>query len=408
LRCLSGIGAAGWATTFLPMSWALALQNGTGTTGGLGPVKGPDVVLPGSQQLAPVVFGLLLFVCLVGLGVALFVRARRGRRTGRKGRPTAAVGLAAAAAVFGVLAVINLPPKFFVPEFPALPQLLPEQAFFYRPVADLPVAAQSADWVASQKDLPLTAGFGGEVVGGYVNGVPFNPVDAATQRVEFNYTMFPQTSPKEPIPMADPAYIETMPMYAYDQHYVAVDLDAGTMWELINVRNWFGRWEAGSGAIWDLESLTYPTGSTTASGLPLLPGSITVDEVAAGAVPHAVLFTSPVSRSLQHVWPARGTDGRDASPTAMPQGAWLRLKQGVDLSKLGPQAKVIAESLQIYGMVLSDTSGGNMALRGVPDARWDNADLATLQNISASDFEVVDTSGVKVADDSMEAVQPAG
>ncbi len=381
---------------------------GTGPTGGLGPVDGPDMALPGSQQLVPVLLGLLLVVCLVGLGVALVVRARRARRTGRMGRPTAAVSFAVVAVLAGVLAFVNLPPRFFVPEFPALPRLLPEQAFFYRQVSDLPVSPQSAAWVASQQDLPLMAGFGGTVVGGSVDGVPFNPVDAATPRVVVNYTMFPQTSPKDPVPMADPAYIETMPRYAYDQHYVAVDLDAGTMWELINVRNWFGRWEAGSGAVWDLDTLTYPTGSTTASGLPLLPGSINFDEVAAGSVDHVVLFTSPVSRSLQHVWPARGTDGRDAAPTAMPQGAWLRLKQGTDLSRLGPQAKVVAQGLQRYGMVLSDTSGGNMALRGVPDARWDDADLATLQTISASDFEVVDTSGIKVADDSMEAVPRPG
>ena len=52
----SGRRAAGRAaTTFLPMSSALSQQNGTGApVGGLGPVKGPDVVLPGSQQLAPV------------------------------------------------------------------------------------------------------------------------------------------------------------------------------------------------------------------------------------------------------------------------------------------------------------------------------------------------------------------
>ncbi|MFM7062433.1 MAG: hypothetical protein ACKO04_02910 [Actinomycetes bacterium] len=381
---------------------------GTGTTGGLGPVDGPDVALPGSQQLLPVLFGLALVVCLVGVAVALVVRRRRGRRTGQKGRPTAPVGFAVAAAVAGVLAFANLPPRFFVPEFPPLPRLLPEQAFFYRPVTDLPVAPQSASWVASQQDLPLMAGFGGQTVGGSVDGVPFNPVGAATPRVQVNYTMFPQTSPKDPVPMADPAYIETMPRYAYDQHYVAVDLEAGTMWELINVRNWFGRWEAGAGAVWDLDSLTYPTGSTTASGLPLLPGSINFDEVAAGSVDHVVLFTSPVSRSLQHVWPARGTDGRDASPTAMPQGAWLRLKAGTDLSQLGPQARVVAEGLQRYGMVLSDTSGGNMALRGVPDARWDDTDLATLRMLSADDFEVVDTTGVKVADDSMDTAPAAG
>lgn len=55
-------------------------------------------------------------------------------------------------------------------------------------------------------------------------------------------------------------------------------------------------------------------------------------------------------------------------------------------------------------MILSDTGPG-FALRGTPDRRWDDDDLATLRTLHASDFEVVDPSGI-VVDPEQLAVRP--
>jgi len=373
-----------------------------GQTNVVGPVNGPDTVLPGSQQLAPVAFGLIGLITAIVLIAGLLVRRRRKAAGTAKSKP---IGLAITGGVVilcGALTAVNLPPQFFVPEFPALPQLLPEQAFFYRQVQDLPVSTKSAQWIGSQGNAPLVPGFSGAVTDGVVYGVPFNPTSEQTPVVSVKAVLAPQTTPPGPYPMADPAYIESMPTYGLDNHYVAVDVPAGKMWELIGVRCWFGRWEADAGAIWDLDSLEYPVGSTTATGVPLLPGLVTYDEVAAGEVQHVSLLTGPISHSQEFIWPARATDGRSELPNAIPQGAWLRLKSGTDLSGLGKQAAVVARGLQRFGMLMSDT-GPNWSVRGTPDSRWDDADLATLRTLDSSDFEVVETSGIRVAAGSMEA-----
>ena len=83
-------------------------------------------------------------------------------------------------------------------------------------------------------------------------------------------------------------------------------------------------------------------------------------------------------------------------------GSWLRLKPGVVIDDLAPQARVIAQALKTYGMVLYDTGPG-LDVNGTPDRRWDDAQLATLRRITADDFEVVDPAGIKVADGSMES-----
>jgi len=74
------------------------------------------------------------------------------------------------------------------------------------------------------------------------------------------------------------------------------------------------------------------------------------------------------------------------------------------LEALGPQATVVADALRTHGLILSDTGPG-FALRGTPDRRWDDDDLATLRTLHASDFEVVDPSGI-VVDPEQLAVRP--
>lgn len=375
------------------------------TSDSSGGTVGPDVIVPGSQQVLPALFLLLAVVALAAVvGVAVRRRVRSRRDLPRK-RP---VGLAAAAAVVVVACIgawATRPPPFFVPRFGPLPQLMPDDNVFRRSATDLPVAADSATWIAPIAELPLSPGFAGRVVDGVVWGVPYNFVDGDTPRHDVDIRIATDTSYPGPYPITDPAYIEAMPTYHFDMHYVGIDPDAAQVWELLSVRNWFGRWEADAGATYLTDSNDYPRGSSIAAGLPLLPGTVTYDEVAAGSVDHVALGVIERSALDRWVWPARNTDGRSSAADAVPQGAWMRLRSDADLSGLGPQARVVAEGLQRHGMIISDTGPG-FTVRGAPDGRWDDDDLATLRQLTAGDFEVVDPSGVVVDADSLAVVPP--
>jgi hypothetical protein len=189
-----------------------------------------------------------------------------------------------------------------------------------------------------------------------VFGVPFNPVDGDTPTEQVEIRFNPGRSFTGPYPIADPAYIESMPTYGFDNHYVALDQGSRQMWELIGTTVW----------AW-----------------------------------------SPDISSSRKVWPTLATDGLSDSPDAPPMGTWLRLRADADLSGLGPQARVIAEGLQPQRMILADTSNERFGLRGTPDGRWDRRDLRTIGQLSADDFEVVDQRGIMVAPDSIAAL-PAG
>lgn len=364
-------------------------------------MNGPQVMIPGSEFLLSGLGRILFLIGLATLAVLLLLAFRR-KKLGRK----VPLVCASTVAVLGLaLTVAYWPPPFFVPEFPALPALLPAEALFYRPITDLPIAAQSDQWITSQNGLALSAGFRGTVTDGVAFGLPFNLVDAQTPVQQVELTQYPAASFAGPYPITDPAYIEGMPTYHFDQHYLAVDLQKRQAWELIAIRSWFGHWQAGAGATWSMDSLEYPTGSTIAARMPLLPGTITYAEVDAGAVNHAILASTAISAPGKFVWPARGGDGVSTDPNAPPMGAWLRLDATADLSGLGPQAKVVAQAAQKYGVILSDTGPG-FKLRGTVDARWDDDDLATLGKLTSDDFQVIDPATVIVSQDSLAIKQP--
>ncbi len=368
-----------------------------------GGTVGPDTILPGSEQVLPALALLVALVAVVVAVVVLSVRFVRSRKGATLGRPVVASIAVVVAVLAAGCAWVMRPPAFFVPRFGPLPELLPADSVFRRTAADLPVSPDSERWIAEVADLPLRPGFSGRVVDGVVWGVPYNFVDAATPRRQVSIKGRPQDSFPGPYPITDPAYVENMPTYHFDMHYLGVDAASGEVWELLSLRSWFGRLEADSGAHYLLGSNDYPHGSSIAVDMPLLPGVITYDEVAAGSVDHVVL--AGIERSAPRwVWPARNSDGRSADPDAPPQGAWMRLRSDADVSKLGPQARVVAAGLQRYGLILSDTGGG-FGLRGTPDGRWNDEDLATLSNLHAGDFEVVDPSGI-VVDPSRLAVRP--
>ncbi|MCP4435779.1 MAG: hypothetical protein GY812_09840 [Actinomycetia bacterium] len=367
-------------------------------------ITGPaEVMLPGSQQFLLGMAVLLGALAVTILVVSVVLRVRRRRRDKPRRRP---VGLLASAVLIVVALLVgwvNWPPQFTVPEFPPLPRLFADEAFFYRTVGDLPVAAESNANIDALGSLPLQPYAASKVSNGRVAGKPFNLVSADTPTHEVRFTL-PAGSDEGSYPITDPAYIQSMPWYGIDEHYIGIDLEQRRMWEMWATRKWFGSWRAGSGAIWNLDSLQYPKGRTTASGFPMQPMTITYEQVAAGSVDHAIFVGSPVVGGA-HVWPARASDGPSEDPDAPPMGTWFRLRKDVDLSALGPQAQVVARAMQTHGVILGDT-GGSFSLSGTPDARWDDDDLATLKTLTTDDLEVVDTSRLMVREGSMEAVQP--
>ncbi len=264
--------------------------------------------------------------------------------------------------------------------------VFPASNVWNRKVAGLPVRADSATLIAS---IGLGASLHPDFSStGY--GIPINKVGDSTplSPVSFDYASESDAGPY-PIP-ADPA-IEG----GSDRHIILWDTDACTLYELYAAQRVSGAWHAGSGAIWNLRSNALrPDGWTSAdaAGLPILPGLVRYDEVAAGAIRHAIRFTTPTSRSA-HIYPARHDAGSGSSNALPPMGLRVRLKASVDISGFGPQARVVLTALKQYGMILAD-NGSPWYITGAPNAGWDDDQLHALGGLTGADFEVVDTSGL--------------
>jgi len=228
--------------------------------------------------------------------------------------------------------------------------------------------------------------------GSYVGyGIPYQLVDGTTtlRTIAFDYA---DESDAGPYPMPAAPLVE----WGSDHHLLTVDRDGCKLYELFDVRqSSTGTWHAGSGAIWDLSSNALrPNGWTSAdaAGLPILPGLVRYDEVAAGVIDHALRFTAPQTRDA-HIYPARHDASSSSSASLPPMGLRVRLKTSANLAGLSPDAKVIAVALQRYGMILAD-NGSPWYVSGMSDPRFDDDVLHELDRFTGSDLEVVDTSGL--------------
>ena len=174
-----------------------------------------------------------------------------------------------------------------------------------------------------------------------------------------------------------------------------VEKDACRLYELFAAQKVGGAWTAGSGATWDLRSNALRPESWTsadAAGLPILPGLVRYDEVAAGAIHHALRFTTNRTRT-SYIYPARHQAGESSSTSLPPMGLRVRLKAGYDTSRLSPQARIIAEALKRYGMILAD-NGSPWYISGASDPNFDDDVMHELDVITGRDLEVVNTTGL--------------
>jgi len=258
-------------------------------------------------------------------------------------------------------------------------------------VDGLPLAANSGAIIQSiGAGTGLHPDFGSGTWNGGLIGIPYNVVTAAQKKVAVSFD-YADESDAGPYPIPAKVNIES----GSDRHALIVDSSACRLYELYALRKKGSRWQAGSGAIWSLDSNALrPAGWTSAdaAGLPILPGLARYDEVAAGSIDHALRFT--VARTQRaYVYPARHYASSLTDPNLPPMGLRVRLRGDYPTAGFPPQARVVLEALKRYGMMVAD-NGSNWYITGAPDSRWSNDDLHTLGLVKGSDFQVIEPSAI--------------
>lgn len=281
-------------------------------------------------------------------------------------------------------------------------RLFPASNYWNADVSELPVHRNSDRIITTMgEDSPLHPDFGSGLYQGRPMGIPFDvvPADQARHRVRFYY---PDESDGGRYPIPADATIEGGADSDGDRHVLLWQQASCRLWELFDAHpNPDGSWRAGSGAIWNLDSNAFrPDGWTSAdaAGLPILPGLVRYEEVAAGEITHAIRMTAAETRGT-YIWPARH-EASDLSGARYPaMGQWLRLSADIDPMDFPPQARVIIRALQTHGAIIAD-NGSSFFITGAPSDGWDNEDLNALKSLTGADFEVVQSQRMLLDPDS--------
>jgi hypothetical protein len=180
---------------------------------------------------------------------------------------------------------------------------------------------------------------------------------------------------------------EAMPAPASDAHLTLVDRAAGRAYDF-----WQGSprpdgaWDCSVCATVDLEGTGvrrpknepgpwYVSHGSRACGFPLIAGLVTVEEIEAGRIDHALVFAYPALRQRWFTSPAstgHPPNGIISEDSGIPCGGRIQLDPRIDVDALdlSPAARTIARALQEYGAYVGDFSGTiNVYAEGQPEAQ---------------------------------------
>ncbi len=276
--------------------------------------------------------------------------------------------------------------------------MMPADSFWHARVDALPPNSRSAAWVTTigaTKHFHMD--FGSGTWDGGPIGIPYTTVGAGQPRVPITFD-YSDESDAGPYPLPYDAPVEGGQSASGDRHVLVVDSAACRLYETYDAHRGSGptaAWSAGSGAVYDLRSdALRPAGWTSAdaAGLAILPGLVRYDQVASGHIDHAIRFTAPQTQKA-YIWPARHQASSSTDANRPPMGAWFRLRADFDTSGLAHDARVIAEAMKTYGLILAD-NGSSWYVSGAPDERWNNDVLHQLDRIAGSDMTAVDSSSL--------------
>ena len=175
-----------------------------------------------------------------------------------------------------------------------------------------------------------------------------------------------------------PVPADARPGTGADAHMVVWQPSTDRYWEFFHMRKLSDGWHADyGGAIKDVSQsagyfstaswpgLSQSYWGATASSLPLAGGLMRIDELKAGAIPHALALAIPFARPKAWSFPAQRTDGSSSDAAGIPEGARFRIDPTLDLSKLAMprMTRMMAVAAQRYGMVVVDQTGWAVGFR---------------------------------------------
>jgi hypothetical protein len=281
----------------------------------------------------------------------------------------------------------------------------PANNYWHTPVNTLPVNRSSSVWMSHMSPTRhLHPDFGpsyGAQPAPY--GIPITYVTGTHPKVPVRFD-YASESDRVGYPLGSDTKVEGGQWTSGDRHTVVVDRSTCRVYETWLTRRSGSAWLAGSGATWSLGSNALrPAGWTSAdaAGLPILPGLLRYDEVAAGRVDHAIRFTTNIT-DRRYLWPARHQAGSVTNAAYPPMGARFRLKAGFSLAGFRSDTQVVLRAMKTYGLVLAD-NGSPWYFQGTADTRWASPLLDDLKRIPASAFEAVDTSSLMISSNSAQA-----
>ena len=236
------------------------------------------------------------------------------------------------------------------------------------------LAEALANFIDAQIRTPTLLNGGHPNIGADTYSTPIYRVSRRTRRVKVALEGDSSPSLRRILSQGVPIPTGAQPAVGTDGHMTVYQPSSDTLWEFWRARRTAHGWEASwagamrdvsrnpghydSGA-WSGKPLKFPEGwnwGSTATSLPVAGGTATLAELRAGRINHALAMALPnVCRGV-FSWPAQRSDGRYDRADCIPQGAHLRIdpRLNLDVLRLHPVAKLLAEAAQRYGMIVRD------------------------------------------------------
>jgi hypothetical protein len=264
---------------------------------------------------------------------------------------------------------------------PERPRLFSPSSFWNKPLADgAPLDPRSREIVGAlrqevAKEIPKRTGPWISTAS-YSTPLYEVPNDQPTVRVALNNPNEHWRRTLQTAFTAVPIPRDARPAVGTDGHLTIWQPSTDKLWEFWRARReGNGGWRAAwGGAIRRVSKSpgyytdkswpgSAPNWGASATSLPVIGGTMLIDELRRGRIDHALALAVPFARAGVFSRPAQRTDGASQSPNAIPEGARLRLDPRLDINRLAlPRpTRVMAKAAQRYGMVVRDQTANAIA-----------------------------------------------